>query len=1084
MSEGKDQLGGMTPLRKAVLALKRTQERLDAVQRRAVEPIALVGLGCRLPGGVDSPDAYWRLLCEGRDVITQAPPARWPTAVTQVDVGGRKIDIGRGGFLFGIDRFDYRFFGMTEQEAAQIDPQQRILLEVTWEALEDAGLVPERLRGAKCGVFLGIATTDYAINLARDLLRGGPWLGPGTALCIAANRLSYQFDWHGPSLALDTACSSSLLALHLAVRSLRDGECDLAVVAGSNLLLSPFGSRNLAHAGFFSPSGRIRAFDRRADGYVRSDGIGVVVLKRQSDLRPGSDRSYARVLGTAVNQDGQSNGLTAPNRKRQEELLRAACSAAKVTPSEVDYVETQGTGTPMGDSLEAAALAAVYGEGRAAQEPLGIGSVKSNIGHTETASGVASVMKVALALQHRTLPPSIHFRQPNPAIPFADWKLKVQTELASWPQRMPPPRAGVSAFGFGGTNVHALLEAASDTQDRARISHQTPAAEPVLPASAALRSARVLDVLSSTPARPVGRVPCIHGHLGPLATDPGEKCGLPGVAAASPPLLLLSARSEAALRELLERYLRLLAQGHHEWRDLCHSAAVHRQHHEWRLAVAAEDVPQAAARLGGYLNGERHQWSQVGRCNPAQPAPIAFFFGGSPRAPGARTELLQSWGGVFAEALAECESRMRRVLDGAADHSDPEVGIEGRLRLLVGYRASAVAWRRLGVQPTRVAGIGIGAMAAAIEAGALDLDRVLRELTVGAPTLTLAAGTRPAVTLVLQGREWKGGEPLDLSVQEEDGATFRALHELSPNGIVDVDHACLQRGGEREPPRPGDASAGDLLVRILGALYTRGARLDWMQIMHGRFVRLPTYPWQREPCWLEGGALGDGESTFPAEQEMATPEEKVPGDAEGSARMHPRPDLYTPYEEPRTPLEKAIAQAWSEVLQIGPIGLHDHYLELGGDSLQAMMLLNWAQEALQQTVHTGLLLQSMTVAELAGNLRREYPNEVLRAFPDEPGVEAAAEKGPGQLPLDPSAAGRSRREAPEMELGEPVRELAQRPGCRDLPRAPQGLIETVGPSPESRRAEELLGRLDDLSDEEVEQLLRQQMAEQETDVGP
>jgi hypothetical protein len=434
--------------------------------------------------------------------------------------------------------------------------------------------------------------------------------------------------------------------------------------------------------------------------------------------------------------------------------------------------------------------------------------------------------------------------------------------------------------------------------------------------------------------------------------------------------------------------------------------------------------------------------------------------------------------------LKECEGRMKRVLDGAADRSEPELGVEQRLRLLAGYRASALAWRRLGVQPTRVAGIGIGAMAAAVEAGVLDLDRVLRELAAGASSLTLAAGARPAVTLVLQGREWKGREPLVISVQEEDGVTFGALHELSPNGIFDIDHACLQLGGERELPQPGDTPAGELLVRVLGALYTRGARLDWAQIMHGRFVRLPTYPWQRELCWLEGGALGD------AEQQTAAPEGKVPGDPERLASVHPRPDLYTPYEEPQTPLEKAVAQAWSEVLQISPIGLHDNYLELGGDSLQAMMLLNWAQEALQQTVYTGLLLQSMTVAELAANLRREYPNEVLRVFPDEPGVEEIAEKGPRHPPpgvgqdLAQSPAGRWRRGAPGREPGEPARELAQRPGDQDLPQASERPIEGGGPSPESRRAEELLGRLDDLSDEEVEQLLLQQMVAQETDVEP
>jgi len=947
MSESKHHLDGMTPLQKAVLALKRTQERLDALERRAAEPIAVVGLGCRFPGDADSPDAFWRLLCEGRDAVTEISPRRWPASINRVEVGERQVDIGRGGFLTGIDRFDYRFFGMTQQEADQTDPQHRILLEVTWEALEDAGLVPERLRGGNCGVFLGIASTDYGINLARDVHRDGPWLGSGTALCIAANRLSYQFDWRGPSLALDTACSSSLLAAHLACRSLRDGECDLAVVAGSNLLLSPFGSRNLARSGFFSASGRIRAFDRDADGYVRSDGVGVVVLKRQSDVRPGSELPYTLIRGTAVNQDGQSNGLTAPNRKRQEELLSAACNVAKLQPEDVDYVETQGTGTTMGDSLEASALGAVYGGGRAPDDPLVIGSVKTNIGHTEAASGVASLIKLALALRHRTLPPSIHFRHANPAIPLADWRLKVQTELSPWPRRAALPRAGVSAFGFGGTNVHALLEG---------IDNESGAGESV-------------------------------------ATSPG--------------LLLLSARSETALAELAERYRVALEQGAGAWGDLCYSAAVHRQHHEWRLALAATDAVQGATRLAAYLNGERQRWAQVGRSNPDQSPRLALFFGGDSQGSGGSADAMRSWGPVFASAVEEGERQLSDAI-GAAPGALDAAAAE-RVRLLVRYRAGALAWRQLGIQPRCVGGAGVGAFAAAVEAGVLEFGRAARVLADRAVQLTLTDGGRPSTTLVIDGDQWLGQQPVTLSVLAEEGApTRRKLEQICPQGVIDLDDACVHSAGRND--RPAAVSAAGASAQILSELYTLGVRLDWSQLMQGRFVRLPTYPWQRESCWVEGGALGDlaGDDQADSNETEPVPGGEHPQDGDVLA-IRPRPDLYTPFEEPGTPLEQALSQAWSEVLRVAPVGLHDNYLELGGDSLQGMMLLNRLQDILNQTVDTALMLQSMTVAELAVNLRREYPNDVLRIFPDEPGVEAV-EPGGAEQPraVDRDVAARAR----------------------------------------------------------------------------
>ncbi len=933
---------GMTPLQKAVVALKQTQARLETLEHRANEPIALVGIGCRLPGNTNSPEAFWQLLCEGRDAVSPVSSRRWPGVITTVDVKGRSVDVGVGGFLNDIEGFDHRFYGMTEPESAQTDPQQRILLEVTWEALEDAGLVPDRLRGSRCGVFLGIATTDYGINLACSNKQSGPWLGAGTALCMAANRISYQFDWRGPSLTLDTACSSSLFALHLACRSLRDGECDLALVGGSNLLLSPFGSHNLAQAGFFSPSGRIRAFDDRADGYVRSDGIALVVLKRKSDLRAGRDRPYAQVVATVVNQDGRSNGLTVPSRKGQEDLLKAACEAAQIKPAEVDYVETQGTGTPMGDSLEAAALAAVYGEGRSADAILAIGSVKTNIGHTETASGAASVIKVALGLYNKILPPSIHFRRPNPAIPFADWKLRVQTELAPWPQLSKPLRAGVSAFGFGGTNVHALLQGVDEA-------------------------------------------------------DAGRE----EVDTETLPLLLLSARSETAIRELAERFLPLLAQPGQSWQDLCYSSTVHRQHHEWRLALVAEDASKAAGQLAIYLNGEIEQQVCLGRCNPDQPPAIAFFFGGNAQGAGVQREMIGTSGQVFVDAFNECEKRlldrMHMVIE--SDLSLAALQVASRLRLLVNYRALTVAWKQLGVCPKMVGGAGVGAVAAAIEAGVLDFDQALAALAKGEVQMSLAVGAKPSVRLVLQAGEWSGWTNHSISLLYAEGeSALAALADHSPQAILDLDQTCLRIMLDRALPAQPDFTRSYRLSHLLAELYTLGCRIDWQKIMHGKFVRLPTYPWQHQPFWVKGGAPGDDISNTAGGNYLSQdrPKNEHVGD---SAAPRPRPDLYSPFEAPATPLETAIAQIWSDVLEISPVGRHDHFLELGGDSLRAMMLLNRVEQILQQSVYTGFMLQSLTVAEQAECLRREYPNVVLNIFPEESGVEYVT-NSPGQQGTD------------------------------------------------------------------------------------
>lgn len=422
--------------------------------------IAIVGLGCRLPGGAHGPSALWELLVGGVDATSDVPEGRWeqftpadPAAQALVDATQH-----RGGFLGDVAGFDAEFFGITPREAELMDPQQRMLLEVAHEALLHAGIAPSSLRGTATGVFVGMCANEYSHLTTADLARIDAWTSTGSALSIAANRLSYLLDLRGPSMTTDTACSSSLVAVHQAVRAIADGEIDQAVVGGVNLLLAPAITINFELGGALAPDGRCKPFSEDADGIVRAEGCGVVVLKRLRDARRDGDRVLAVVRGSGVNSDGRSNGMMAPNPLAQEALLRDVYARAGVDPATVDYVEAHGTGTLLGDPIEAGALAAVLGAGREADRPLLLGSVKSNLGHLEGAAGIAGLIKLVLALHHDLLPASINFAGPNPHIPFDEARLRVVDEARPWPRYDGIARAGVSAFGFGGTNAHVVVE--------------------------------------------------------------------------------------------------------------------------------------------------------------------------------------------------------------------------------------------------------------------------------------------------------------------------------------------------------------------------------------------------------------------------------------------------------------------------------------------------------------------------------------------------------------------------------------------------------------------------------------------------
>lgn len=672
-----------------------------------LKPIAIIGIGCRFPGA-QNPQAFWSMIRDGVDGVSEVPTSRWD-ADSYYDPDQSKpgkANTRWGGFLEDITQFEPQFFGIAPKEAVTMDPQQRLLLEVAWETLEDAGQVPEDLKGSKTGVFIGIGTHDYSIMMWQQPV-SEPYATTGTGNCIAANRISYVFDFKGPSLAVDTACSSSLVSVHLACQSIWTGESKLALAGGVNMLLLPTIMVGFSKGGFMSSDGRCKSFDASADGYVRGEGAGLILLKPLSQAQADGDDIYGVILSSAVNQDGLSNGMAAPNPVAQEAVLREAYDRGGIDPASVDYIEAHGTGTKVGDPIEAIALGKVLGEKRQPGNNCLIGSVKTNIGHTETAAGIAGIIKVALALKHQQIPPSLHFKTPNPAIAFEDLKLEVVAGLTPWPKDK-PLIAGVNSFGFGGTNAHIVMGnyvvEDSIVGDHAMADHLAKEEE----------EEEERETITSQPLE-----------------QPSQ-------------LLVLSAKSKSALRDLAKSYQSFIPKTDAALPDICLATQTQRSHFNHRLTFISKSKKRLQIQLTAFNAGEDTAGLRESNISN-QPRKICWLFTGQGSQYMGMGQQLYETQPVFRKALNRCGEILQPFLDqplleilyeqstikiGAKDCSPLPESINRTIytqpAIFSLEYALAQLWLAWGIKPDYVMGHSIGEYVAACIAGVFSLEDALK----------------------------------------------------------------------------------------------------------------------------------------------------------------------------------------------------------------------------------------------------------------------------------------------------------------------------------------------------------------------
>ncbi len=949
-----------------------------AKARPPAEPIAVVGMACRFPGGVTTPEQLWELLMQGTDAITEVPASRWDVDAyfdPEPGVPG-KMYTRWGGFLDEVDRFDAEFFGISPREARAMDPQQRLLLEVAWEALERAGIAPDRLAGSSTGVYVGISSSDYGGRLMYGASPASldPYAITGNAFSVAAGRLSYLLGLEGPSMPVDTACSSSLVAVHLACRALRHGDCELALAGGVNLLLGPSGTICFSQLRAMAPDGRCKPFDAAADGYVRSEGVGVLALQRLSDAQASGRPILAVLRGSAVNHDGRSNGLTAPSGSSQQAVIRAALADAKADPEDIQFIEAHGTGTSLGDPIELDALSATLASSRRA---LPVGSIKSNIGHTEAAAGIAGLIKAILALRHQTLPATLHFKRPNPHLDWSRLGITVPTKPTPLVDAG-PPLAGVSSFGIGGTNAHVIVQAAPERRPtRYR-------AEP--PAMLLPLSARDLEALDS----------------------------LAGAVSSS-------LRGRESARDAV--YTALWGRAHHELRYAVVGASADELADALAARVARAEPPARARHADRpvfLFSGQGGQWPEMG----------ARLMRRSPKF----RRRVEACGRAFAPYVAWS---LPDVLLGRADPALLKRDDVVQPVLFAVQLGLYDLWRSLGVKPAVVVGHSMGEVAAAYVSGALSLadaarviclrsrlaaqspagggmavvgldEAAARELVsatdgevviaaINGPRLCVLSGERAALAPLVEKLDAQGTfarlvkvayashsprmdpvrrelvaalsgalsptAPTSAWMSTADGAPRHeppdadywghnirdsvkfwpvierlladghdTFIELSPHPVLlaSIEHGCAALGAEVCLLPSLQRERGDLrdLLDQRARLFEAGHPLELGSLPpdEGKLALLPTYPWRKRRYWIDGGDLSSHSGSD------ARAEDDDDDDADGGYDAAAKMRL-TPAQAVHAEVAKLLGLGAGQALE-----LERPLAELGFDSLMGMQL--------------------------------------------------------------------------------------------------------------------------------------------------
>jgi acyl transferase domain-containing protein len=792
-------------LRKSLATIERLEARIQGLEQSSNTAFAIVGAGCRFPGGVQNLDDLWRLVANKVDAVSEIPADRWDVdAHYDPDPRARgKMTTKRGGFLADVRGFEPQLFGISPREAAMMDPQHRLLLETTWEALESAAIPTDQLAGSTTGVFVGITTSDYGYKIvAQGPEHADLYAATGNALNAAAGRIAFTLGLQGPCVAVDTACSSSLVAVHLACQSLRSRESDLALAGGVNVILSPYATILFSKWGMMAPDGACKTFDAAADGFVRSEGCAVIAIKRLADALAARDPILAVIRGTAMNSDGRSSGLTVPNGPAQRALLTKALASARLEPADVDYVEAHGTGTSLGDPIEAEALGEVMRYGRPPERPLLIGSIKTNIGHSESASGIAGLLKVVVALRNEAIPAHLHFSTPNPAIAWSDLALSVPTGLVPWKRGARPRRAGVSAFGVSGTNAHAVLE-------------EAPAAPHVA------RSVEPETVVVPLSAREDGALRAIAARIAQFAQDDAG----------------------ASLH------------------DLAVTAATGRTHLGRRVAIVADSKADLVRDLRAFAEGQAPPSAFDATLRAGERPKWAFLFTGQGTQYAGMGRGLYESEPVFRSTVDRAakllEGHLARPLLGVLFPKEGELTPLGETAytqpaLFALEYALAELWRSWGITPSAVLGHSVGEYVAAAVAGVMtfeeglllvaDRARLMQGLPSGGAMAAVFASESLVVGLIARASDRLAiaavNGPQETVVSGDERALAELVVACTAEGIacrsLEVSHAfhsprlgpMLDAFEERAAAVPFEVPRIALVSNLTGSVFGPGARPD------------------------------------------------------------------------------------------------------------------------------------------------------------------------------------------------------------------------------------------------------------------